>query len=197
MYLKLFFSKKLSQEVLNLEKSNFSSIFNSELRFKIRINSFKESIHITSIQGIIDASIEFHFGTNILLKPFSFAQIVIGKTESMTLNFQSRDNSPTKTESLINLSSVIHQSFLKIQIAIGKSKLGHDFLILAGARFTVILVVGNLVSLDFIADFNLSLLSCTHWSGKPTIVKAGKPLFISTSTSTIVDSSQLIVIAFV
>jgi hypothetical protein len=65
-------------------------------------------------------------------------------------------------ESSINLSSVIHQSFLKIQIAIGKSKLGQDFLIFAGAKLTVILVVANLVSLDFIADFNLSLLSCTH-----------------------------------
>ena len=157
----------------------------------------KFSIQIISIQGIIDASIEFHFGTKILLKPFSFAQIVIGKIESTILNFQSKANSQMKIESSINLSSVIHQSFLKIQIAIGKSKLGQDFLIFAGAKLTVILVVANLVSLDFIADFNLSLLSCTHWSGKPTIVKAGSQLLISTSTSTKVDSNQLTAIAFV
>jgi hypothetical protein len=160
--LKSFFSKKLSQLVLNLVKSNFSSIFGLIFKFNIFIKSFNDSTQITSIQGIIEASIAFHFGTKILSKPFSFAQIVIGNTESTTLTFQSRANSPTKTDLSINLSSVIHQSFLKIQIAIGRSKLGQDFFIEAGAKFTVILVVANLVSLDFIADFNLSLLSWTH-----------------------------------
>jgi hypothetical protein len=48
----------------------------------------------------------------------------------------------------------------RIQIATGKSKHGHDFFISAGARFTVILDVGNLKLLDFIADLKRSLLSC-------------------------------------
>jgi len=47
-------------------------------------------------------------------------------------------------------------------IAIGRSKHGHDFLISAGARFTVILDVGSLLLADFMADLNLSLLSCIH-----------------------------------
>jgi hypothetical protein len=83
---------------------------------------------------------------------------VAGNTETTFLSLQSRDNSHKKIESDINVSS-INPSFNMIQIAIGKSKLGQDFLISAGARFTVILVIGNLLPLDFIADLSLSLLS--------------------------------------
>jgi hypothetical protein len=55
--------------------------------------------------------------------------------------------------------SSISQVLFKIQIAIHKSYETHDFLISAGARFTVILVVGNLNEEDFKAHLSLSLLS--------------------------------------
>jgi hypothetical protein len=44
-------------------------------------------------------------------------------------------------------------------MAIGKSKLGQVFFMLAGAKFTVIRVIGRRVLLDFIALFKRSLLS--------------------------------------
>jgi hypothetical protein len=52
----------------------------------------------------------------------------------------------------------------------------------------VIRLVGSFELHDFIALLSRSLLSCTHWSGNHTIVNAGRPLFISTSTSIIVES---------
>ena len=84
--------------------------------------------------------------------------IVAGRTLETFLSLQSRDNSPIKIDSLTK-SSLIFHSFKSIQIAIGKSKLGPDFLISAGAKLTVILVIGSLFQEDFKADFILSLLS--------------------------------------
>jgi len=139
-------------------KSKVLTIFNSISKFNIFITSNKFFTQITSIQGIIEASKQLSFGTKILLNHFSFAQIVVGKILETFLNFQSKDNSQMKIESFTNLS-LICPPFNKIQIAIGKSKLGHDFLISAGARFTVILLIGNLFELDLKADFILSLLS--------------------------------------
>jgi hypothetical protein len=43
---------------------------------------------------------------------------------------------------------------------------------------------GNAYPEFFIADLTLSLLSLTAVSGKPTVVKLGKPGIMSTSTST-------------
>jgi hypothetical protein len=142
----------------NDKKSNFSAMFNSLFQLSISTTSSKLSTGITSIHGIIDASCEFSFGTNILLNHFSFAHIVAGKTDATFLSLQSRDNSQIKTDSFINLSPINHQ-FNNIQIAIGKSKLGPDFLMSAGAKLTVILVIGNLFQIDLIADLSLSLLS--------------------------------------
>ena len=56
-------------------------------------------------------------------------------------------------------------------------------------------VGGSLAPEDLSAERRRSLLSWTHWSGSQTMVKAGSPLFISTSTSTTVVSSPLTVIA--
>jgi hypothetical protein len=113
---------------------------------------------MTSIQGIIDASKAFSFGTKILLNHFCIAQIVAGRIELTFLTLASKDNSQRKIESFTKLSSIYHQ-FKSIQIAIGTSKLGPLFLISAGAKLTVILLIGNLFQADFKADFNLSLLS--------------------------------------
>jgi hypothetical protein len=54
----------------------------------------------------------------------------------------------------------------------------------AGARFTVIRSSGNVNPELVIADLTLSLLSFTAVSGSPTVVNAGSPDIISTSTST-------------
>jgi hypothetical protein len=158
-YLKSYFSFSwfsVSSISLNLI---FSIIFNDFLSFNISIKSSSVSTEITSISGIIEASFAFIYGINILLNHFSFAQIVAGSTLEIFLNFQSRASSHKKILSFTSLSSLIHQSFKSIQIAIGKSKLGHVFLISAGARFIVILLAGSLELLDFIADLSLSLLS--------------------------------------
>jgi hypothetical protein len=124
-------------------------------QFKICFNSFKSSTQTTSIHGIIEASKIFSFGIKILLNHFSFAQIVLGKTQFIFLNFQSSDNSQIKIASFINFSITSH-SCKSIQTAIAKSKFGPDFLISAGAKFIVILEAGNLESLDFKAERSLS-----------------------------------------
>jgi len=152
----LFSVIKLSSQ--NFLKSNFSEIFNSLSLFNISITSSKFSTAITSIQGIIEASNTLSFGINILLNHISFAQIVAGNTLETFLSLQSRDNSPIKIDSFTK-SSTIDPLFKSIHIAIGKSKLGHDFLISAGAKLTVILFIGSLFPEDFKADFILSLLS--------------------------------------
>jgi hypothetical protein len=82
-------------------KSNNGAIFNGFSLFKNLIISAKLSTGITSISGIIEASKAFSTGTNILLKPFSCAQIVAGKTPHTFLNCPSRDNSHKNKESSI------------------------------------------------------------------------------------------------
>jgi hypothetical protein len=156
-YLKSNFDSKIFS-CLYFLKSSFGIMINSFSQFKISIASDKDSTEIISIQGIIEASKLFSFGKKILLNHFSLALIVAGKTEGIFLNFQSKDNSQIKILSSIKSESKTPE-FSKTPIAIGKSKLGHVFLISAGAKFTTILVIGNLFQADFIADFSLSLLS--------------------------------------
>jgi hypothetical protein len=149
----------ISNSIFHIDKkSNFSEIIKSLFQLSISIASNKFLTGIISIHGIIEASFEFTFGTKILLNHFFCAQIVAGKTEATFLSLQSSDNSQIKIESFIKLSSINH-SWSNIQIAIGKSKLGPVFLIFAGAKLTVILVIGNFFQDDFIADLSLSLLS--------------------------------------
>jgi hypothetical protein len=80
-------------------KSKTSAFCSGFCLFSIFIASSKLSTSITSIQGIIEASFPFAFGTNILLNHFSFAHIVLGNTLETFLSFQSRDNSQIKIES--------------------------------------------------------------------------------------------------
>jgi hypothetical protein len=159
--LKSYLSSKSISLFQRFKKSSFFAISKSLSLFKIFIASCKLSIGTTSIQGIIDASKEFSLGINIFLNHFSLAHMVAGNIEATFLSLPSKDNSHKNIDSFIKKSSMNH-SFTNIAIAIGKSKLGHDFLISAGAKLTVILVIGNFVLEDFIADLNLSLLSCTH-----------------------------------
>lgn len=163
-----------------------------QFQFNISAISLRDSIAMISIQGMIAASIALGFGTKILLYQSSLAHIVIGRIEETALSFQSSASSQTNRESFINGVLSIHQSFWRIHIAIGRSKLGHDFFMFAGARLTVILLLESFILLDFIALRSRSLLSWTHWSGNHTMVKAGSQLLISTSVSMTVDSSQFI-----
>jgi len=68
-------------------------------------------------------------------------------------------------------------------MAMGKSKLGPNFFKSAGAKLTVILVLGNNRSEFLIALLTLSLASETAISGRPTIKKLGLEADISASTS--------------
>jgi len=158
IYLKSKLLFKLNDFFHSFTKSNFSAISKSIHPLSICLTSHKLSTAITSIPGITEASFAFIFGTNILLNHFSFAHIVAGSTEATFLSLQSSDNSQIKTELSIYFSSINH-SFNNIQIAIGKSKLGPTFLIFAGAKLTVILVIGSLFQIDLIAERILSLLS--------------------------------------
>jgi hypothetical protein len=90
---------------------------------------------------------------------FCIAQITLGKIEFTRLTLPSRDNSQIKTEFFKYSLSFIFHVLLSIQTAIGKSKETQDFLISAGAKFTVILVAGSLKLDDFKALLSLSLLS--------------------------------------
>jgi len=155
MYLKSYLLFEISFD--NVEKSDFSYIFNSFSLFKISIKSDKFSTEITSIPGINEASLEFEAAKNILLNHFSFAQIVAGSIHQTDLSLPSRDNSHKKILFFTNSSDFIVQELSNIQIAIAKSKIGQVFLISAGAKFTVILDAGNLSQEDFSADLILSL----------------------------------------
>ena len=66
----------------------------------------------------------------------------------------------------------------------GRSKAEPSFLMSAGARFTVILLSGKSYSELAIAAPTRSLPSFTAPCGNPTVVKDGRPLAISVSTST-------------
>jgi len=69
-------------------------------------------------------------------------------------------------------------------IAMDKSKEEPSFLMSAGARFTVIFLVGKVKDEFLMAELTLSLASFTATSGRPTILNLGSPLARSTSTST-------------
>lgn len=64
--------------------------------FKKETSSFKSEIAYTSIPGITLASFAFSYGINILLKPASFAAIVVGSTDDTFLSFPSRESSHKK-----------------------------------------------------------------------------------------------------
>jgi len=114
-----------------------------------------------------------------------------GKTEFIGLSFQSKANSHKNRDLFIKFLSKVKSS-LNIQIAIGRSKLGHFFLMSAGARLTVILVPGNQYQEFFMAVLTLSRLSWIAASPNQTIEKDVIQFETSTSTSILIHSSQLI-----
>ncbi len=66
----------------------------------------------------------------------------------------------------------------------GRSKEAPSFFLPAGARFTVIFLDGRVKPVFPMADWTRSRDSLTALSGRPTMVKEGRPFARSTSTST-------------
>ena len=130
------------------------------------------------------ASRAFSYGiTKDFLSSCDNSQTARGKIPDTPLKRPSSDSSPQKTLSM--MPSLFKVSVAtKIPIAIARSKLEPSFLRSAGARFTVILFVGNGRPLLSIAARTRSALSLQAVSGSPTILNLGSPLEISTSTST-------------
>ena len=117
------------------------------------------------------ASPAFAVGTYISESPAFFAAIVMERTPLTGLMSPERLTSPTKhLPSVFALISTLHLSMDKrIEI----SKPVPCFILSAGARFIVILVLGNSMPLDLIAALILENASFTAASGSPTRLNAG------------------------
>ena len=122
--------------------------------------------------------------------PISFKPSDIGKAPLISFSFPSNDNSPEIANS-DRLSWVTPPIAQTIERAIGRSKLEPTFLILAGARLTVIFPFGNRYPEFFIANFILLLDSFMAASGSPMILNAGSPFAMSTSISTLQASMPM------
>ena len=83
-----------------------------------------------------------------------------------------------------SFSGLICPDAARMPKAIGKSKRPDSFGRSAGARLTVIFLAGKSKPLWMMAARTRSRLSLTSVSGKPTILKCGKPLARWASTST-------------
>ena len=118
--------------------------------------------------------------------------MVSGKTPLVNRKLPSSESSPRKIASEISLESC--PEAINTPIAIGRSYAGPSFGKSAGARLTVILLVGNSAPTFFKAALTLSLLSSTALSGNPTILKAGK-LWAATSTSTSIGTLSKPIVA--
>jgi len=97
------------------------------------------------------ASFALSFGRKILLNPFSFAKLVIGRMPLIGLTSPLRASSPITMDS----SNRSRESWLdaaRIARAIGRSKLEPCFLSSAGARLMVFLSMGNLKPLFLMAE---------------------------------------------
>ncbi len=101
--------------------------------------------------------------------------------------FPSNDSSPIKQHLSLSLI-LIWLLTLNIAIAIGKSYKAPSFFKSAGERFIIIFFMGKLYPLLIIAAFTLCLDSFIALSGKPTIVKEGRPLEICASTEMVIAS---------
>ena len=121
------------------------------------------------------------------LIPSPFAKAHMGKAPLISFNLPSSESSPTKiffsTLTLPPFPEICPDA-ASIPMAIGRSYSAPSFFTSAGARFTVILIIGNSNPEFFMALLTLSLDSFTAESGRPTMLKDGIPGDISTSTST-------------
>ncbi|MBA7557802.1 hypothetical protein ES705_50574 [subsurface metagenome] len=125
------------------------------LLFKNSITSQSELTGNTFSSLIIPASLAFASGTSNFILSFIFAIKAMGSTPLTGFILPSKDNSPIIRYSF-NKSGLTCLLATKIAKAIDRSKIGPSFLISAGARFTVILCMGNSNSEFFMAALTLS-----------------------------------------
>ena len=152
--------------------------------FKNSISSGRLPNPYTGIPSTTAASFAFSWESMI---PFNFADlalIAIDRVPLTGLILPSRESSPDMRYPLA-VSGLIMPSAITMPSAIGRSNADPSFFILAGARLTVICFKGKLKPVFLRAVLTLSLLSLTAASGNPTVEKCGRPLAVtSTSTST-------------
>ena len=121
-----------------------------------------------------DASAPLSFGTYRVVIPSSAAARAMGRTPGTGRSFPSRLSSPRNALSRPGVGTAPEAA--RIPSKIGRSYSVPDFFTLAGARFTVIRLTGNLKPLFFTAARTRSRASFTAMSGRPTISKAGSPV---------------------
>lgn len=95
----------------------------------------------------------------------------------------SSESSPTRTRSA-TAARGMRSSATRMPTAMARSSPAPSFLMLAGARLTVIFLTGNWKPLFLRAARTRSRLSRTVASGNPTMENCGNPDERSTSTST-------------
>ena len=127
------------------------------------------------------ASVSLILGIYMRLSFLFLTRVVIGRIPFVCLKVPSIDNSPKNNDSEI-FGATCHDS-INIPSAMGRSYAGPIFGRSAGAKFTVIRLIGKSAPEFLIAERTLSFDSSTALSGKPTIVKLGNP-WVATSTST-------------
>ena len=145
---------------------------------------------MTSTPSTSAASRASGSGTNTVRQPSCRATTTMGSMAFVWRTLPSSESSPRNTEE--SGSSRSWPELTRTDTAIGRSYAGPAFLRSAGARLTVIRRIGNSHPEFLMAARTRSRASCTAASGRPTIVKAGSPGEISTSTSTITPSRPTI-----
>src|SRR5579875_3184255 len=137
------------------------------------------------------ASIASAAGTKTVFTFLSAARATIGRMPLVCRTLPSRDSSPRKRLSPVCSSAGICPEAVSIPMAIGRSYEGPSLRKSAGARLTVMRLNGKRQPEFLIAERTRSLDSLTAVSGRPTIVKAARPLEISISTSTSAPSRPI------
>ena len=122
-------------------------------------------------------------GTKIRLKWDFLACSAILMTPRIGRILPSNESSPAKRESAMSVGKSCRES-TKMANAIGKSRLVPFFINSAGARLMVTFLSGKEKPELTRAERTRSLASLMVLLAMPTMLKAGRPLFISPSTST-------------
>ncbi|MBT9136260.1 MAG: hypothetical protein DDT34_01334 [Firmicutes bacterium] len=148
----------------------------------ISTNSPRESTAKTSSDSTNRASKALALGKTSRL-PACWQLMAMGSTPCTGRSMPSRDNSPTKTASLIEGSDKCSDAASNAT-AMERSKPEPSLRKSAGARLTVMRRVGIEKPQFFTAARTLSFASRTARSGRPTMSKLGSPGATSTSTST-------------
>ena len=136
------------------------------------------------MSSISEASSAFSSGTKMPLNPFLCAQAVVGRVPEIGRISPVKPSSPTKMYYWMFSGSAICSVACRIPRAIERSNRGPCFLRSAGARLTTTRPLGKVKPEFFIADLTRSLASWTAGAGGPTMMIFGRPLWMSTSTST-------------